>query len=50
MQQNCLISRMSGSGSTCFGIFEKKEDVLNAKKEAEKIYGNQLVHCEKLEI
>jgi 4-diphosphocytidyl-2-C-methyl-D-erythritol kinase len=50
MQQNCLISRMSGSGSTCFGIFEKKEDVLNAKKEAEKIYGNQLIHCEKLEI
>ncbi len=50
MQQNCLVSRMSGSGSTCFGIFEKKEDALNARKEAEKIYGNQLIHCEKLEI
>lgn len=50
MQQNCLVSRMSGSGSTCFGIFEKEEDALNAKKEAEKVYGTQLIHYEKLEI
>ena len=50
MQKNCLVSRMSGSGSTCFGIFEKEEDALNAKVEAEKKYGTQLIHYERLEI
>lgn len=29
----CLISRMSGSGATCFGIFENKEQLLKAKFE-----------------
>ncbi len=32
-QSGCVISRMSGSGSTCFGIFKKKEKaVLAAQK------------------
>lgn len=26
-QKNCLISRMSGSGSTCFGLFQNPEDL-----------------------
>ena len=26
-QQNCLISRMSGSGSSCFGLFKDKKDL-----------------------
>ena len=50
IQKNCLVSRMSGSGSTCFGIFEKEEDALNAEIEAKKKYGTQLVYYEKLEI
>ena len=28
----CLISRMSGSGSTCFGLYEKKVEAEKAKK------------------
>ena len=28
----CLISRMSGSGATCFGLFFKKTDAINACK------------------
>ena len=28
--KNCLISRMSGSGATCFGLFEKTEDAVKA--------------------
>jgi 4-diphosphocytidyl-2-C-methyl-D-erythritol kinase len=31
-QQNCLISRMSGSGATCFGIFADKESLIKAKE------------------
>ena len=30
--RGCLISRMSGSGSTCFGLYEKKVEAENAKK------------------
>ncbi|WP_339040581.1 4-(cytidine 5'-diphospho)-2-C-methyl-D-erythritol kinase [Candidatus Lariskella endosymbiont of Hedychridium roseum] len=29
--KGCIISRMSGSGSTCFGIFEDEDSALNAK-------------------
>ena len=32
----CLISRMSGSGSTCFGLYEKKVEAENAKKHLKK--------------
>ena len=29
-QQNCQLARMSGSGATCFGLFETLEDAQNA--------------------
>ena len=47
-QENCIISRMSGSGSTCFGIFEKKNDVVNAVNNLSKIYPNFWIHYEKV--
>ena len=28
----CLVARMSGSGSTCFGLYEKKHEAEKAKK------------------
>ena len=28
----CLVARMSGSGSTCFGLYEKKDEAEKAKK------------------
>ena len=31
-QSGCLLSRMSGSGATCFGIFETKDKALMAKE------------------
>ena len=31
MTSGCLISRMSGSGSTCFGLYEKKSEAVKAK-------------------
>lgn len=31
IQNNCLLSRMSGSGATCFGLFKTEEDVQKAK-------------------
>jgi 4-diphosphocytidyl-2-C-methyl-D-erythritol kinase len=37
-EKNCLVSRMSGSGSTCFGIFSTKEDALRATKNLSEIY------------
>ena len=32
MTKKCLFSRMSGSGSTCFGLYEKKFEAQQAKK------------------
>lgn len=29
-QDSCLLSRMSGSGATCFGLFQEKEDAAKA--------------------
>ena len=31
MTSGCLISRMSGSGSTCFALYEKKSEAVKAK-------------------
>ena len=31
-EQNCKIARMSGSGPTCFGIFENRQDAIEASK------------------
>ena len=32
LTSGCLVSRMSGSGSTCFGLYEKKDEAEKAKK------------------
>jgi 4-diphosphocytidyl-2-C-methyl-D-erythritol kinase len=37
-QQGCLLSRISGSGPTCFGIFENEEDLNLAYKNLESIF------------
>ena len=47
-QNNCLVSRMSGSGSTCFGIFEQEEDLIKAKNKLKKIFKNFWMHHEKI--
>jgi len=47
-QNNCLVSRMSGSGSTCFGIFEQEEDLLKAKDILKKISKNFWMYHEKI--
>jgi 4-diphosphocytidyl-2-C-methyl-D-erythritol kinase len=47
-QNNCLVSRMSGSGSTCFGIFEQEEDLIKAKNELRKLFANFWMHHEKI--
>jgi 4-diphosphocytidyl-2-C-methyl-D-erythritol kinase len=45
-QKNCLVGRMSGSGSTCFGIFDTKEDALNAADALVKKYPDFWIHNE----
>lgn len=35
-QEGCIFSRMSGSGSTCFGVFKDKESAQNATIEIKK--------------
>ena len=32
LTSGCLVTRMSGSGSTCFGLYEKKVEAENARK------------------
>ena len=32
LTNGCLVARMSGSGSTCFGLYEKKDEAEKAKK------------------
>ena len=36
--QGCKLSRMTGSGSTCFGIFESLQDATTAKKDLRSSY------------
>jgi len=38
MQKNCLFSRMSGSGSTCYGVFQNLYSAKRAKKILKKYY------------
>ncbi|WHA05150.1 4-(cytidine 5'-diphospho)-2-C-methyl-D-erythritol kinase [Candidatus Bandiella numerosa] len=49
-QNNCLVGRMSGSGSTCFGIFEQEEDVKVAMNKLKEIFKNFWIHYEKIYI
>lgn len=37
-QKNCQISRMSGSGATCFGLFENSQDLDLAEENLQKIF------------
>ncbi|MDB9760935.1 hypothetical protein OAB59_03120 [Pelagibacteraceae bacterium] len=39
-QKNCLFSRMTGSGSVCFGIFQKRESASLATKVLKKKFPN----------
>lgn len=39
-QKNCLFSRMSGTGATCFGVFEDKESCQNAMKNIQNLFPN----------
>ncbi len=34
--KNCLLARMSGSGATCFGLFNCKNDAIEAKNQLQK--------------
>lgn len=38
--ENCLISRMSGSGTTCFGLFEKAEEADEASFRLKRAFPN----------
>ena len=40
IQKNCLFSRMTGSGSVCFGIFEERESASLAAKVLKKKFPN----------
>ena len=44
----CSISRMSGSGATCFGIFLKKDDAYVASKELGKSFPNAWIRVGEL--
>ena len=45
---NCLFSRMSGSGSTCFGLYEKKNEAELAKKQLLKTFPKAWVKVAKI--
>ena len=47
-QKNCIVSRMSGSGSTCFGVFNKKDDAVNAVDNLSRLYSNFWIHYEEV--
>jgi 4-diphosphocytidyl-2-C-methyl-D-erythritol kinase len=38
--QNCILARMSGSGATCFGLFNSEIDAIKARKQLKKINQN----------
>jgi 4-diphosphocytidyl-2-C-methyl-D-erythritol kinase len=42
-QNGCAISRMSGSGPTCFGVFRTKESALKAESSIKNLYSNYWV-------
>ena len=44
----CLIARMSGSGSTCFGLYEKKNEAEKAKKNLLKKFPNAWIKVAKI--
>jgi len=48
MQKNCLVSRMSGSGATCFGLFNKLDDLNRARKELASILPCSWIYSERV--
>lgn len=38
VQKGCLLSRMSGSGATCFGVYDSRENALDAAQLLQKAY------------
>lgn len=48
VQKGCLLSRMSGSGATCFGIYDSRENALNAAQLLEKAYPDWWVQYTRL--
>lgn len=44
----CLLSRMSGSGATCFGLFETQQEAESAKEALEKARAEWWVACGKI--
>ncbi len=47
-QENCKLSRMTGSGATCFGSFESTEAAMQATEKLKKIFPNYMVQYTKL--
>jgi 4-diphosphocytidyl-2-C-methyl-D-erythritol kinase len=48
--KNCLVSRMSGSGPTCFGLFENYSKAHSAKLRLMKDFPNWWVVSSKLTV
>lgn len=47
-QQGCLLSRMSGSGATCFGLFSNQQTILKAKETIERTHKDWWVCATKI--
>jgi 4-diphosphocytidyl-2-C-methyl-D-erythritol kinase len=39
-QAGCALARMSGSGATCFGLFDNAKDAINAHENISRVYPN----------
>ncbi|GGF69253.1 4-diphosphocytidyl-2-C-methyl-D-erythritol kinase [Terasakiella brassicae] len=48
VQPECALTRMSGSGATCFGLFECEKDAQAAEKALQKCYPKWWVSCGKI--
>ena len=48
LTNGCLVARMSGSGSTCFGLYEKKDEAEKAKKHLLKKFPNAWIKVAKI--
>ena len=42
-EKNCLLARMSGSGTTCFGLFAKKEELNQAFENLKQKFGDDIL-------
>ncbi len=47
--RGCIISRMTGSGSTCFGLYKKNEDVVDSEKYIRTIFPNFWIKSVRIE-